>query len=167
VWEALSRAQPEGTCLSDERIWYRGVDGKVEREQLVVTFRRAIAFIHIYPDGNDLYVGWDAHVNGGTWVERKVGVGRDPNTGATCQLNTIGAGWQAPNEYDVIDGNALIERVHAAVTQVVRRVMAERNIDQEIDFKILREKREGIAGHAEVGGASAPQSRSLRFRREA
>jgi hypothetical protein len=55
--------------------------------------------------------------------------------------------------------------VHAAVTKVVKRAMADRKIDQEIDFKILREKREGIAGHAEVGGTTKAQSRPI-FRRE-
>jgi hypothetical protein len=168
VAAALLRAQPDGLRLSNEKIWYRGIDGKVEREQLVVTLRRAIAFIHIYPDGADLYVGWDAHVNGGTWVEKQVGIGRDPNTGAACQLNTIVAGWQSPNEYDVIDGNTLIERVHASVVEIVKHIMAERKIDQEIDFKILREKREGIVGHAEVGGNSGPGRTPLRrFQREA
>ena len=166
ITAALSTTQPDGARLSQEKIWYRGVDGKVEREQLVVTFRRAITFIHIYPDGNDLYVGWDAHVNGGTWIERRVGIGRDPATGAACQLNTIVAGWQTPNEYDVIDGSTLIERVHAAVTQIIKRIMAERQIDQDIDFKILRERREGIAGHAEVAAAASTRSGLIRFRRE-
>jgi hypothetical protein len=164
VSTALSSSQ-DGARLSNEKIWYRDIDGKVERDQIVVTFRRAIAFIHIYPDGNDLYLGWDAHINGGTWVEQKVGTGRDPKTGAFCELRTIVAGWQTPVEYDLFDGNSLIERVHAAVTKVVKRAMADRKIDQEIDFKILREKREGIAGHAEVGGATSAQSRPV-FRRE-
>ena len=166
VSAALGASQ-DGARLSNEKIWYRDIDGKVEREQLVVTFRRAIAFIHIYADGNDLYVGWDAHVNGGTWIEQKVGTGRDPKTGAFCELRTIAAGWQTPVEFDVFDGNTLIERVHAAVTKTVRRTMADRKIDQEIDFQILREKREGIAGHAEVGGASTAQSRPVfRLQRE-
>jgi hypothetical protein len=166
VWAALSSNQVDGARLSNEKIWYRDIDGKVEREQLVVTFRRAISFIHIYADGKDLYVGWDAHVNGGTWVEQKVGTGRDPKTGAFCEMRTIVAGWHTPVEFDVFDGNTLIERVHASVTKVVRRAMADRKIDQEIDFKILREKREGIAGHAEVSGASAQSRPVFRVQRE-
>jgi hypothetical protein len=158
---ALRPAQRDGARLSDEKIWYRGVDGKEEREQLVVTFRRAIAFIHVYAYGNDLYVGWDAHVNGGTWIETRVGFGVDPQTQARCQLNSIAAGWHTPNEYDVNDTETLIERVHAAVTQMVKRIIAEHKIDQDIDFQILRGGRQGIIGHADIVEAK-PQSRFQR-----
>lgn len=163
VREALADPQYEGASLSDERIWYRGVDGKQEREQLVVTFRRAIAFIQVHPYGRDLYVGWDAHLNCGTWVERLVDLGLDPNTRELCQVNTIQAGWHTPNEYDVADANCLIEWVHAAVTRVVKRILAEHRIDQEIDFQILRGERQGIAGRAAPGAAKPNR---FRFRRE-
>jgi hypothetical protein len=160
----LRPAEHDGARLSDERIWYRGVDGKEEREQMVITFRRAIEFIHIYAYGDDLFVGWDAHVNGGTWLENRVGIRRDPKTKAPCQLNSIFAGWQSPSEYDVTDAETLIERVHAAVTQVVKRIMAEHKIDQDIDFKIQqRGQRQGIVGHGDVAEAK-PRSR---FKRQA
>ena len=152
---ALRSAQRDGARLSDEKIWYRGVDGKEEREQLVVTFRRAIAFIHVYAYGNDLYVGWDAHVNGGTWIETRIGFGVDPQTKARCQLNSIAAGWHTPNEYDVNDAETLIERVHSAVTQIVKRVIAEHKIDQDIDFQILRGGRQDIIGHADIAEAKS------------
>jgi hypothetical protein len=162
VRAVLRPTEHDGARLSDEKIWYRGIDGKEEREQLVICFRRAVAFIHIYAYGDDLFVGWDAHVNGGTWLETKVGIRRDPKTKAACQLNSIQAGWQSPSEYDITDAETLIERVHAAVTQVVKRIMAENKIDQDIDFKIQqRGERQGIAGHADT--AAAPQrSRFLR-----
>jgi hypothetical protein len=162
VRAALRPTEHDGARLSDEKIWYRGVDGKEEREQLVICFRRAIAFIHIYAYGDDLFVGWDAHVNGGTWLETKIGIRRDPKTKAPCQLNSIVAGWQTPSEYDITDAETLIERVHAAVTQVVKRIMAENKIDQDIDFKIQqRGERQGIVGHEDI--AAAPRrSRFLR-----
>ncbi|HET9254490.1 MAG TPA: hypothetical protein VFO16_04720 [Pseudonocardiaceae bacterium] len=53
-----------------ENIWHWGVDGKVEREQIVLTFRRVIFFCHIYQYDEELYVGWDAHLNHGQWVEK-------------------------------------------------------------------------------------------------
>jgi hypothetical protein len=40
----------------------------------------------------------------------------------------------------------VLERVHAVVTRVLRRKLAEHRLDQEIDFKIVREQRAGITG---------------------
>ncbi|HYR09516.1 MAG TPA: hypothetical protein VEQ60_17210, partial [Longimicrobium sp.] len=142
----LERGRPQGFGLSDEHIWYWGVDGKEEREQIVVTFRRGIAFIHVYRYADDLYVAWDAHVNAGTWVEKSMAGGVERETGRRVQINTITGGWHVPNQYDITDTNCLVEWTHAAVTKVVKRFIAEHKIDQEIDFKILREERKGIEG---------------------
>src|SRR5205807_10607734 len=40
----------------------------------------------------------------------------------------------------------VLERVHAVVTRVLRRKLAEHRLDQEIGFKIVREQRAGITG---------------------
>jgi hypothetical protein len=47
-----------------------------------------------------------------------------------------------PNEYDLIDLNSLIEAVHRCVTVVLKAVMEEHKIDQEIDFTIIRGDRD-------------------------
>lgn len=132
--------------VSNERIWYWGTDGKEEREQVVARLNRGIAFVHVYRYGEDLYVGWDAHVNSGKWVEQSAGTGYDKKTSVLCSVNTIAAGWHVPTEYDVTDANCLLENVHAAVAKVIKLKLAENHIDQEIDFRILREERQGIAG---------------------
>lgn len=146
VKKEFAIGQSEGVQLGDEKIWYSGVDGPEEREQIVVTFRRGIGFIHIYSYGKDLYVGWDAHVNAGTWKEKQVADGLEPQTGEYCRVNTIESDWHVPNEYDITDTNCLIEWIHAAVTNVTGRILAEYKIDQEIDFKILRGERKGVVG---------------------
>ena len=97
-------------------------------------------------------MGWDAHVNCGTWLERSVDLGLDPHTRELCQVNTIQAGWHTPNEYDVADTNCLIEWVHAAVTRVVKRMLAEHRIDQEIDFQILHWRKKGYVAAPQKGG---------------
>ena len=145
----LQKARLAGFSLQDENIWYWGVDGTEERNQTVVTFRRAIGFVHLYNYSNDLYVGWDAHVNCGSWVETEVGTGVDPESKKPACLKSIVAGWHSPNEYDITDTNCLIEWVHGAVTRVVKRFLAEHKIDQEIDFQILRGERQGIEGRQE------------------
>jgi hypothetical protein len=146
VKKELAIGLSEGVQLGDEKIWYSGVDGPEEREQTVVTFRRGIGFIHIYSYGKDLYVGWDAHVNAGAWKEKQVADGLEPETGEYCRVNTIESDWHIPNEYDITDTNCLIEWIHAAVTNVTKRILDEYKIDQEIDFKILRGERQSVVG---------------------
>lgn len=151
IQHEIREAHREGIICEKEHIWHWGLDGKEEREQIVVRFRRSIAFIHVYCYGDDLYIGWDAHLNRGTWVEEEVSRGIEPRTGVLCRACTIVSGIQPLTEYDVTDANSLIEWVHGAATKVARRLMAELKSDQEIDFTIQREERRGIAAHASTG----------------
>jgi hypothetical protein len=170
VKKELAIGLTEGVQLDDEKIWYWGVDGTEEREQIVVTFRRAVGFIHIYSYGKDLYVGWDAHVNAGTWVEKQVADGLEPQTREYCRVNTIESGWHVPNEYDITDANCLIEWIHAAVTKVTKRILTEYKIDQEIDFHILRGERQRVVGTENPEESKARQlipALKFKFRREA
>jgi hypothetical protein len=134
-----------------EAIWYWGLDGKVEREQIVLTFRRAIFFCHIYEYDQELYVGWDAHLNHGQWVEKTVDTGIHKESGRFTQVNTVEPGWQPLTEYDVTDVNCLIEWTHMKLVQLVKRLMEERNIDQEIDFTILRGERQDLTRSQQTG----------------
>jgi hypothetical protein len=127
-----------------EAIWYWGLDGKVEREQIVLTFRRAILFCHIYEYDKELYVGWDAHLNHGQWIEKTVGRGIHKESNEFTTVETVESGWQQITEYDVTDVNCLIEWTHTKLVQLVKRLMEERNIDQEIDFTILRGERQDL-----------------------
>ena len=135
--------------------------------------RRGLGFIHVYRCGEDLFVGWDSHVNAGDWLEKEVAAGIDPGTGEFCRVNTIRAAWRKPSEYDIIDAVCLTEWIHGAVTKVVKRVVKEQNIDQEIDFKIIRGERQAITGRQEGGagghggGVFSRVGRALGFRREA
>jgi len=133
--------------IADERIWYWGVDGKEERQQTVVSFKSALAFLHFNAYGDDLYVAWDAHINRGTWTEKAVGRGTSAETGALCEVHTIASAHRTVvSEYDVSDANCVLERVHAVITRVLRRKLAEHRLDQEIDFSIVREQRAGLTG---------------------
>jgi hypothetical protein len=153
VKSEIREAQQAGFYQCDERIWYWGLDGIEERLQTVVTLRRAIAFLHLYAYGGDLYVGWDAHVNRGTWFEYGVGTLRvDPRTGSKIALKSVKVGQQPLTEYDVTDASCLIEWIHGAVTKVVKRELEEQKIDQEIDFSIQRGERKGLAGEEPRAG---------------
>jgi hypothetical protein len=132
----LRKASTSGFIVETETIWYWGLDGKEEREQIVARFRRGISFVQVYAYGQDLFVGWDTHINVGTWVEKEVA--RGFKHGQMLSLRTVVAGRQNYTEYDLFDTNCLVEWVHGAVTKVVKRKMEHHNIDQEIDFKIIR-----------------------------
>lgn len=129
-----------------EKIWYWGLDGIVEREQIVITLRRGIVFCHIYRYDRELYVGWDAHLNAGQWVEKTVAKGKSRATGEHTTVKSVESGVQRLTEYDLIDVSCLSEWIHNQLVQMVQRLMKERQIDQEIDFKIIRGNRQDVAG---------------------
>jgi hypothetical protein len=144
--KGIEQGQPADATFANENIWYWGVDGKEERRQIVVTFRRAIAFVHIYAYHRDLYVSWDSHVNAGTWMEDPISSGIDRSSGLRVVAKSIKKAWHVPNEYDIADASYLSEWIHAVTAELVKEAMAEHNVMQDIDFKILRERRRGIAG---------------------
>ncbi|HTY31282.1 hypothetical protein [Mycobacterium sp.] len=156
----LSSTSEEEISVAPERIWYAGVDGKVEREQIVVRFRRAIGYVHIESYGEDLYVGWDTYVNSGTWVEETLSRGIDRATGVYVVANRVVPGIQRSSEYDVDDVNFLTEWLHATIVRTVRLEMEEMKIDQEIDFTIQRESRNAaLGGDRETRESKSPASR--------
>ncbi|CAA6808260.1 MAG: Unknown protein [uncultured Sulfurovum sp.] len=131
----------ENLKVKKEIIDYWGVNGKEEREQLVCIFNRSYVFIHVYPYGNDLYIGWTANLNYGVWEEYKVASGYTNGYIKNIGLYSIEAAWKEVNEYDVNDMSFLLEIVHSNISQILKRIMKEREIDQEIDFSIVRESR--------------------------
>jgi hypothetical protein len=144
------------------------VDSKVEREQQVASFRRAIAFLRLESYGRDLYVGWDSHVNGGVWVEQDIGQGLDRETGSPVVARRVVQGWQAPTEYDISDTNFLTEWLHACVVNVVKLQLAEYRVDQEIDFTIQRESRsDALRSTAPAAGAKPARLGAGLFKRTA
>jgi hypothetical protein len=139
VLAELRKGGNSGFLVETEKIWYVALDGKEERDQIVARFRRGIAFIQIYAYGQDLFVGWDAHINAGAWAEKEVA--RGFQNGRMISLRTIESGYHAYTEYDIFDANCLVEWVHGAMVKVVKKKMAYHKIDQEIDFKIIRGER--------------------------
>lgn len=138
--ELLRGKVDEAIHMAEERIWYWGLDGKEEREQLAATFRRGIAFIQVYPYDKDVSVSWDSYLNIGTWGEEDVATGVDVVTGEFTRVKTIKALRQAASEYEVADLECLTEWVHNAMVKVVKRYIDEYHIDMEIDFRINRDR---------------------------
>jgi hypothetical protein len=127
-----------------ENISYITPDGKQQRQQLVLSQGRGIVFCHIYPYGDDLYIGWEAYLNYGQWVEKALTSGFHPKLHVPVVVNTVAPGISRATEYDLIDVNSLTEWVHSRVVEIVKQVMNEQKLDQEIDFKIVRGERQSL-----------------------
>jgi hypothetical protein len=140
----LKSRPTEGFRYAVEKVWYWGLDGKEEREQIVLCTGRAIVFCQIYQYGSDLYVGWDGHVNYGQWVEQTIARGYDPQMSKPVTISTVVPGSQSISEYDLIDLSCLMEWTHAQLVKLCKQLIRELKIDQEIDFKVLRGGRQGL-----------------------
>jgi hypothetical protein len=141
----------KGFRYSLEQIWYWGLDGTVEREQLVLTLGRAIVFCQIYQYDQELYAGWDGHLNTGQWVEKNIAKGLDKKSGRLTWVNSVVPGYQPVTEYDITDLNCLIEWTHARLTKLIKELMEERKIDQEVDFQIQRGERQNLVQENSAG----------------
>jgi hypothetical protein len=64
------------------------LDGIVELDQVTVSLRRALLFRQIYGYGDELYVGWDAHLNTSQWVEKRLRTGRHKETGELTEVKS-------------------------------------------------------------------------------
>jgi hypothetical protein len=148
VRERLFRRLADGRAFNIEprleNISYLTADGKQEREQLVLSQGRGLVFCHIYQYGNDLFIGWVAHLNHGRWVETTLASGFDSTLQLPSEIKTVAPGSSLVTEYDLIDLNSLTEWVHSRVVKVIKQVLAEHKLDQEIDFKIVRGERQSL-----------------------
>ncbi len=134
----------EPISIRRENIWYSGAEDKVERQQLALTLRRAIVFVRIDRYGRDLFVGWDAHVNLLSWKDRALHKGYRDGDGLKVELVGIETQYHQINEYDITDANFLLEATHAHLSSLVKDLLREREIDQEVDFSIVRESRQKL-----------------------
>lgn len=163
VASRLKGGGPDGATVGFETIGYWGTDSWVEREQMVVRHRRAIGYVHIVPYGDVLYVGWESHLNVAAWAERKLAVGVDRVTGLDVVANQVVAGTHRLNEYDLSDANFLAEWIHEAVKREVKLRMAERKIDQELDFTVQRESRKDALTESAEQARAADKTKKGRF----
>ena len=108
-------------------------------------------------------IGGDALLNVGTWRETKVASGIDSHSGERVALMAVEPATQPITEYDLVDVNCLLEWTHAQVTKVLKQYVKEREIDQEIDFSIIR----GDRKDATRSSQDKPKSGRRMFSRKA
>jgi hypothetical protein len=156
----LKSAALEGMTVETESIGYLSVDQWVEREQICVRHHRSVGYVHVVPYGESLYVAWECHLNPGTWVEQRLASGVDRMTGLDVVANRVVAGFHRLSEYDVTDSSFLSEWLHEAVRKELKLKMAGQKIDQELDFTIRRESRQGVL----APGAREAESKETTFK---
>jgi hypothetical protein len=157
---ALRSSAGEKREIRMETISYVTPTGKREREQIVLTEGRAILFCHIYAYEEDLLIGWDAHLNIGEWTEKKLAQGIHRALRTKVVVNTVVPGTVTPNEYDLIDLNGLTDWAHSNLVRIVKQLIAEHKLDEEIDLTIVRGERQSLLGQPEDSAR-----RKSRFRR--
>ena len=132
---------PSGVTTETERYGFRSPNGYDERDRLVITKGQGVAHLHVYRFGADVFVGWDSYVNWAQWAETRP-VSARVAAGRVTEFRGLEPGLYVPNEYDLIDLNSLIEIVHRCVSDVLKAMMEEHKIDQEVDFNIIRGDRD-------------------------
>lgn len=142
----------EGFESGTERIGYRMLDQVVHRDQIVLTAKRGVIYCQVYQFGTDLYVGWESFLNQGRWVEQVGAHGRDAMTGRRAEVRAIVPGHESLCEYDYADVNCLTQWTHLHMSRLTKQVMKEHQIDEEIDFQIVRADRQRVSQPATAGG---------------
>ncbi len=137
----LAAFAPGGVTTESERYGFRSPNGYDERDRLVIAKGQGVAHLHVYRFGADVFVGWDSYINWAQWAETRP-VSARISTGRKTEYRGLEPGLYVPNEYDLIDLNSLIEIVHRCVTDVLKAMMEEHKIDQEVDFNIIRGDRD-------------------------
>jgi len=139
----INNAQIDDFKATTERIGYRVLGEQVIREQIVLTARRGIVYCQIYEFGSDLFVGWQSFLNRGRWIERDPGArGIDKASGRRVEVRTVTPGSEPLCEYDYFDASCLTEWTHTQIVALIKQLMKELQIDQEMDFRIVRGERE-------------------------
>ena len=137
----LAAFAASGATTETERYGFRSPNGYDERDRLVITKGQGVAHLHVYRFGEDVFVGWDSYINWAQWAETRP-VSARRSAGRRTEFRSLQPGLYVPNEYDLIDLNSLIEIVHRCVTDVLKAMMEEHKIDQEVDFQIIRGDRD-------------------------
>jgi hypothetical protein len=120
---------------------YRTPNGYDQRERLIVTKGQGVVHVHVHPFGDDVFVGWQAYLNWAKWAETAP-VSAKVEDSNVVEFRDLRPGGYVPNQFDLIDLNSLSEFVHRRLERVVKQILKERDIDQEIDFEIIRGDRD-------------------------
>ena len=141
AFKAASRDPSLGVSLAPEEIKYDTGNGYEERHRLVVSRNQANVLVDLHATGDDLYVGWHGYLNWAQWIE-SAPVSVRLEDGVDNQFRALGPGLYWPNEFDLVDLSCIADLVHRALRSELERLLKDREIDEEIDFEIVRGDRQ-------------------------
>jgi hypothetical protein len=133
-------ASPNTACQT-ETYTHQAPNGYEQRDRLVVTRDQGMVHIHLYQFAHDLFVGWYAYLNWAQWGETNP-VAVRVHKGQEVEYRDLRPATYVPNQFDLIDLSSLSEFVHRRLEREIKAIMKERDIDQEIDFKVIRGDRD-------------------------
>jgi hypothetical protein len=133
-------AGPSVTCQT-ETYTHQAPNGYEQRDRLVVAREQGMVHVHIYRFGQDLFVGWYSYLNWAQWGETNP-VSINVHERQEVEYRDLRPTTYVPNQFDLIDLSSLSEFVHRRLEREIKAMMKERDIDHEIDFKIIRGDRD-------------------------
>lgn len=159
----LSRLKEEegkaGIACRTETYGYRTPNGFEQRQRFVISKGQAIVYLHTYAFGADMFIGWNAYLNWMQWAETAAVSSRVEPSG-NVEFRELRGGFYRPTHLDIVDLNSLSELVHRHIERELKAIMKEKEIDQEIDFKIIRGDRDTALDESRHGSdGSAKEKR--------
>jgi hypothetical protein len=132
--------------------------GFEERERLVLGKGQATLHVHVYPFANDAFVGWDSHLNWHRWAEGGV-ISSTVQDKRSVEYKALQVGVHLPTEFDLIEADVLTETVHRRIVEEIKAFLKEREIEADLDFKIIRGDRSRALEEGKQDDTPAPPSR--------
>ena len=111
--------------------------GFEERERLVLSKGQTTLHIHVYQFAQDAFVGWDSHLNWRRWAEGG-NVSRTVREKRCVEYKALEVGVHIPTDFDLIEADVLAETTHRRIVDEIKVFLKEREIEADLDFKIIR-----------------------------
>ncbi len=159
---ARLQADESGTTCREETYGYRVPNGFKLRNRFVVAKYQAYIYVHFYRFGDDMFVGWQAFLNWAQWGETAA-VSQKVERGRQVEFRELRQASYVPSHVDIVELNALSERVHRKLESELKAILKEKAIDQEIDFKVIRGDRESALDKSKHDGEKPKRRGGLRF----
>ncbi len=151
-----------GVVGHEETYGHRVPNGFELRNRFVLAQHQAYVYVHLHRFGDDMFVGWQAFLNFAQWAET-VPVSSKIEGRRQIEFRELRRAYYQPTHIDIVELNALSERVHRKLERELKTILREKQIDQEIDFKVIRGDRESALAKSEQDDQKPGRKGGLRF----
>jgi len=125
-----------------------------ERERLVLSKGQTTLHVHVYQFEKDAFVGWASHLNWSRWAEGEV-ISKRIKDKRRVDFKALAVGVHVPTEFDLIEADVLAETTHRRIVDEIKAFLKEREIEADLDFKIIRGDRSKALEEGKSAGKSA------------